>query len=103
MTLYQLWYTFVFVGWTVTFKDPKRIEKSVLKLRPSTQVAFRRVIQDLRAEGPMPQGWRTKQLKRGYRNLMSLRLDYRHRMIYEVSHNVLTIMIIEVSTREKAY
>ena len=58
--------------WTVLFKDPKRIEKAVERLRLSTQVAFRKAIQDLRVEGPSP-------------------------------HGTLTIMVIEVSTREGAY
>jgi mRNA-degrading endonuclease RelE of RelBE toxin-antitoxin system len=89
--------------WTVLFKDPKRIEKAVDKLRPSTQVAFRRAIQDLQTEGPSPGGWRTKPLKGEMAGFFSLRLDYRHRMIYEVSHGILTITIIEVSTREGAY
>ena len=91
------------MAWTVLFKDPKRIEKAVGKLRPSAQVAFRRAIQDLREEGPSPMGWHTKPLKGEMAGLMSLRLGYRHRMIYSVSNGTLTIMVIEVSTREGAY
>ena len=34
---------------------------------------------------------------------MSIRLDYRHRMIYEVASRILTITVIEVGTREGAY
>lgn len=89
--------------WKVIFKDPKRIERAVEKLRPSTQLAFRRAIQDFMAEGPSPMGWRTKPLKGKMAGMMSLRLDYRHRMIYSASHGTLTIMIVEVSTREGAY
>lgn len=89
--------------WAVLFKDPKRIEKAVERLRPSTQVAFRKAIQDLRVEGPCPMGWHTKALKGDMAGLMSLRLDYRHRMIYSALQGALTIMVIEVSTREGAY
>ena len=90
--------------WTVLFKDPKRIEKAVDKLRPSTQVAFKRAIRDLGEQGPAPQGWFVKKLVGDvgeYR--MSMRLDYRHRMIYDVYGGRLTIVILEVSTREGAY
>lgn len=92
------------MGWQVFLKDPKRIEKAVLKLRPSTQVAFRRVIRDMGEQGPTPQGWLVKKLKGDvgeYR--MSMRLDYRHRMIYDVYGGRLTIMVLQVSTREGAY
>ncbi|MBI2346175.1 MAG: hypothetical protein HYV03_04705 [Deltaproteobacteria bacterium] len=91
------------MSWTVLFKDPKRIEKAVDRLRPSTQVAFRKAIQDLRGEGPSPMGWLTKSLSGEMAGLMSLRLDYRHRMIYSAAHGTLTIVVIEVSTREGAY
>jgi len=89
--------------WTVLFKDPKRIEKAVGRLRPSTQVAFRRAIQDLRAQGPAPQGWMVKKLKGEYRGCVSMRLDYRHRMIYEVHEGSLTVLVLQVTTREGAY
>ena len=91
------------MNWTVIFKDPKRIEKAVLKLRPSTQVAFRKAILDLRAEGPYPMGWNVKPLKGEMGGLTRLCLDHRHRMIYSASQGALTIMVIEVSTREGAY
>lgn len=91
------------MAWTVIFKDQKRIEKAVGRLRPSTQVAFHRAIKDLRVEGPCPMGWNTKPLKGEMEGLMRLCLDYRHRMIYSASRGTLTIMVIEVSTREGAY
>ena len=91
------------MSWQVAFRDPKKIEKAVDKLRPSTKVAFSRAIGDLRIEGPTPKGWHTKMLKGELQGMMSLRLDYRHRMIYEVIRGILTIVIIEVSTREGAY
>jgi mRNA-degrading endonuclease RelE of RelBE toxin-antitoxin system len=87
----------------VVFSNPKKLEKAVDKFRPSTKVAFRKAIEDMRAQGPNPLGWYTKPLKGDYRSFMSLRLDYRHRMIYQVSHGILTITVIEVSTREGAY
>ncbi|OGQ06926.1 MAG: hypothetical protein A3G32_06945 [Deltaproteobacteria bacterium RIFCSPLOWO2_12_FULL_40_28] len=89
--------------WIVVFKNPKRIEKAVLKLRIATKVAFKKAIEDLRVEGPRPQDWHIKVLRGNYAGLMSLRLDYRHRMIYEVVHDRLIITVIEVSTREEAY
>ncbi|MBI2082414.1 MAG: type II toxin-antitoxin system YoeB family toxin [Deltaproteobacteria bacterium] len=89
--------------WTVIFKDPKRIEKAVDKLRPSTQVAFRQAIQDMNTEGPCPRGWNVKPLKGEMSGLMRLCLDHRHRLIYSVSQGALTILVIEVSTREGAY
>lgn len=91
------------MSWTVIFKDPKRIDKAVGKLRPSTQVAFNQAIKDLRAEGPCPMGWNVKPLKGAMGGLMRLCLDHRHRMIYSASQGTLTIMVIEVSTREGAY
>lgn len=91
------------MAWTVVFKDPKRIEKAVGKLRLSTQVAFSKAIQDLRAEGPYPMGWNVKPLKGEWEGLIRLRLDHRHRLIYSASQGTLTIVVIEVSTREGAY
>lgn len=91
------------MAWTVLLKDPKRIEKAVDKLRPSTKVAFRKAVQDMREEGPSPKGWVVGPLHGAMKGLMKLKLDYRHRMIFEVTANVLTITIIEVSTREGAY
>ncbi len=91
------------MNWTVIFKNPKRIEKAVERLRPSTQLAFRKAIQDLRGEGPYPMGWNVKPLKGEMEGWMRLCLDYRHRMIYLASQGTLTIMVIEVSTREGAY
>lgn len=72
-------------------------------MRPSTRRAFAQAVMDLEREGPHPHGWYVKDLKGEYKSMMSLRLDYRHRMIYAVSHGILTIEIIEVTTRENAY
>lgn len=72
-------------------------------MRPSVQRAFAQAVIDLQSEGPRPQGWQVKVLVGEYSGAMSLRLDYRHRMIYAVFRNVLTIELIEVSTREKVY
>lgn len=91
------------MAWIVIFKNPKRIEKAVFKLRIATQVAFKKAIEDLRAEGPRPQGWHVKSLHGELKDFLSLRLDYRHRMVYEVSYGQLIITVIEVSTREGAY
>ena len=48
-------------------------------------------------------GWNAKPLKGMTGELWRLWLDYRHRMIYSVSQGMLTITVIEVSTREGAY
>lgn len=70
---------------------------------PSTQVAFYQAIEDLKREGPRPLGWQTKCLKGEYQGAISLRIDYRHRMIYEVFSGVLTIMVLQVTARKNAY
>jgi mRNA-degrading endonuclease RelE of RelBE toxin-antitoxin system len=89
--------------WMVRFKDPGQVEKTVMRLRPSTQVAFRQAILDLQDQGPVPRGWLTKRLKGEYQKCMSIRLDYRHRMIYQVFREKILILIISVSTRAGAY
>ena len=38
--------------WTVLLQDPKKIEKTVDRLRPSTKVAFKKAIEDMETEGP---------------------------------------------------
>lgn len=91
------------MAWTVLLRDPKRIDKIVERLRPSTQAAYYEALEDLMKEGPSPKGWITEPLHGHLKGLMKLKLDYRHRMIYEVAANVLTITVIEVSTREGAY
>lgn len=72
-------------------------------MRPAVKRAFAQAMMDLRSEGPRPKGWYVKSLVGDYRGMMSLRLDYRHRMIYSVFQERLTIEVIEVSTREGAY
>jgi mRNA-degrading endonuclease RelE of RelBE toxin-antitoxin system len=72
-------------------------------MRPSVRRAFVQAVMDLKEEGPRPSGWIIKQLHGKFSDLVCLKLDYRHRMIYSVVSNVLTIEIIEVSTRENAY
>ena len=89
--------------WRVLYRDLKQVEKVVSGMRPSTKAAFYQAIKSLEAEGPTPKGWHVKALQENYKGRMSLRLDYRHRMVYEVLSGVLTITIIEVSTRENAY
>ncbi len=89
--------------WTVKYRNTKEIEKAVFKLRPSTRRAFGQAIIDLKTEGPTPKGWQVKELSGDLKGIMSLRLDYRHRMIYSAFKEILTIEIVEVSTRERAY
>ncbi len=72
-------------------------------MRPSVRRSFAQAVLDLSTEGPRPQGWHVKDLVGDYKGFMSLRLDYRHRMIYSVFREILTLEIIEVSTRERAY
>jgi len=72
-------------------------------MRPSVRRAFGQAVIDLKSEGPRPVGWHVKDLFGDYRGMMSLRLDYRHRMIYSVFREILTIEVVEVSTREGAY
>ena len=85
------------------YRNTKRIENAVAKMRSSVQRAFAQAVIDLKSEGPRPEGWHVKDLVGNYKGLMSLRLDYRHRMLYSVFKDILTIEIIEVSTREGAY
>lgn len=89
--------------WTIKYKNSRKIEKAVLKMRPVTRLAFLRAIQDLRKYGPRPNNWRVKELKGEYAGVFSLRIDYRHRVLYKVFKNILTILIIDVNSREKAY
>ncbi|MBI4374250.1 MAG: hypothetical protein HY542_05170 [Deltaproteobacteria bacterium] len=89
--------------WMVKYRDPKRIEKAISRMRPSVRRAFAQAVIDLKSEGPRPLGWHVKDLAADYRGMMSLRLDYHHRMVYSVVREILTIEIIEVSTREGAY
>lgn len=91
------------MSWFVRYKNQKKIEKSVLKMRPTTRRDFLRAVKDLMEEGPHPTGWNTKVLKGKYSGCISLRIDYRHRMIYEAYRDIVTIVIIDVSTRENAY
>lgn len=91
------------MSWTVRYRNTKRIEKAVARMRPSVRRGFGRAVQDLVDQGPRPVGWQVKELRGDYAGLMSLRLDYRHRMIYSVFRQILTVEIIEVSTREGAY
>lgn len=85
--------------WTVLYD--KKIEKQVLKLRPSTKKAFAQAILDLKREGPFPKGWNVKPLQG--EDSIRLVLDYRHRLIYQSFEGVLKITILKVSTREGAY
>lgn len=89
--------------WTVQYRNTKQIEKAVDKMRPSVRKAFAEAVIDLMEQGPKPHGWHTKELQGDYRGLMSLRLDFRHRMVYSAHSSELVIEIIEVSTRENAY
>lgn len=91
------------MGWKVQYRNTKAIEKAVARMRLSVKRAFAQAVIDLENEGPRPHGWYTKELKGDYRGSMSLRLDYRHRMVYSVFSDILTIEIVEVSTRENAY
>lgn len=89
--------------WVVKYRNAKEIGKTVQRMRPSTQVAFYRAVDCLKMEGPRPKGWFTKVLKGSLRGKVALRLDYRHRMIYEVYEGILTICILQVSSRADAY
>ena len=89
--------------WTVRYRNTKQIEKAISKMRPSVRKAFAEAVFDLIKQGPRPHGWHTKELQGDYKGLVSLRLDYRHRMIYSKQSDELVIEIIEVSTRENAY
>lgn len=91
------------MNWIVRYRNTKRIEKTVAKLRPATRRAFAEAIRNLAEQGPKPFGWHVKELKGNYLGFMSMRLDYRHRMIYSIFEKMLTIEIIEVTTREGAY
>jgi len=91
------------MSWTVKYRNVKKIEKAVSRMRPSVQRGFAQAVIDLKTEGPRPQAWHVKELVGDYKGFMSLRLDYRHRMIYSVFREILTLEIIEVSTREGAY
>ena len=91
------------MAWAVQYRNTKQVEKAVSRMRPSVQRAFAQAVIDLKAEGPRPRGWNVKDLVGDYRGFMSLRLDYRHRMVYSVFRDILTIEIVEVSTREGAY
>lgn len=85
--------------WTVLYD--KKIEKQVAKLRSSTKRAFAQAILDLREEGPFPEFWNVKPIQG--EETLRMKLDHRHRMIYEISKRVLKISILQVSTREGAY
>jgi len=89
--------------WIVKYKNKRKIDKVVSKLRPSTQAALYNAIEDLKSEGPNPKFWETTELKGKLKGIYRLKIDYRYRMFYEVLKNILTITIVEVSTREKAY
>ncbi|MBI2335836.1 MAG: hypothetical protein HYU97_03630 [Deltaproteobacteria bacterium] len=91
------------MSWTVRYRNTKQIEKAVFKMRPSVRRAFAEAISDLIEQGPRPYGWHTKELQGNYKDMMSLRLDIRHRMIYSVFSKSLLIEIVEVTTRENAY
>ena len=89
--------------WQISYSNSKDIEKAVSKLRSSTQLAFYEAVKDMRVEGPSPKGWKVKRLSGNYKGCLSLRLDYRHRMVYKVEKGEMIIIIFEVYTRENAY
>ena len=91
------------MAWTVQYKNTKQVEKAVFKMTPSTRRAFGQAVLDLMNEGPWPKGWKVRELHGSYKGALSLNLDIRHRMTYSVFSGILTIEIIEVSTRENAY
>ena len=91
------------MAWTVRYRNTKEIERAVARMRPSARRAFAEAVLNLMAEGPRPHGWHTKELRGDYKGLMSLRLDFRHRMVYSVLSGELVIEVIEVTTRENAY
>ena len=72
-------------------------------MRPATRATFDRALEDLKAEGPSPKGWHVKALHGNYKGTLVMRLDIRHRVLYEVESGVLMITIVEVTTRENAY
>ena len=89
--------------WIVKYKNKRKIDNVVSKLTPSTQTSLYNAIEDLKSEGPNPNFWETTELKGKLKGIYRLKIDYQHRMFYEVSKKILTITIVEVSTREKSY
>lgn len=85
--------------WTVLYD--KKIERQVRKLRTSTKRAFVQAVLDLQEQGPFPKFWDVKKMQ-GEESIR-MKLDHRHRMIYQSSDRVLKITILQVSTREGAY
>lgn len=87
--------------WDVYYN--KKLEKDLEKMRLNVKRSFAQAVIDLEAEGPNPKGWDTKKLKGKKGEIIRLKLDYRHRLIYEVFRDYIRIELIEVSTREGAY
>jgi uncharacterized membrane protein YbhN (UPF0104 family)/mRNA-degrading endonuclease RelE of RelBE toxin-antitoxin system len=103
LTTSHLWDRLLRVAWKIQYQNAKRIQKAVSKMRPSTRATFDRALEDLKAEGPSPKGWHVKALHGNYKGTMAMRLDIRHRVLYEVESGILMITIVEVTTRENAY
>lgn len=88
------------MAWAVEYRKGARVERAVRGFRKSTKRAFYEAVKDLQKQGPYPKGWDTLEIEEG---VVRLKIDYRHRMIYEVHEDVLVIKIIKVGTREGAY
>ncbi len=89
--------------WTVKFRNKNKLFKVIKTLRPSSRRKLYAAIKDLELEGPAPKVWDSKRMEGQLRDYWRLKIDYRHRLIFEVFHGILIIEIIEVTTREGAY